>query len=53
MDKQYRSFNGTINTISEESRIVEGYAVRFNEPSQNIGFYETIDRGAITEDTIK
>ena len=53
MDKQYRSFNGTINPISEESRIVEGYAVRFNEPSQNIGFYETIDRGAITEDTIK
>lgn len=53
MEKQYRSFNGTIAPIKEESRIVEGYAVRFNEPSQNIGFYETIDKGAITEDTIK
>ena len=53
MEKQYRSFNGTIKPINDESRIVEGYAVRFNEPSQNIGFYETIDKGAITEDTIK
>lgn len=53
MEKQYRSFNGTISPVNDESRIVEGFAVRFNEPSQNIGFYETIDRGAITEDTIK
>ena len=51
-NKQYRAFNGTVGT-SEDSRIVEGYAVRFNEPSQNMGFYETIERGAITEDVIK
>lgn len=37
----------------EESRIVEGYAVRFNEPSENMGFIETILPEAITEDTIK
>lgn len=53
MDKQYRSFNGTITKSTEDSRIVEGYAVRFNEPSQNIGFYETILPGAITDETIK
>jgi len=52
-NKQYRSFNGTISKPEEESRIIEGYAVRFNEPSQNIGFYETILPGAITEETIK
>lgn len=51
MEKQYRSFNGTITGSNE--RIVEGYAVRFNEPSQNIGFYETISPEAITEDVIK
>lgn len=53
MDKQYRSFNGTITKSTEDSRIVEGYAVRFNEPSQNLGFYETISPGAITEETLK
>lgn len=51
-NKQYRSFNGTI-TSNDESRIVEGYAVRFNEPSQNMGFYETISPDAITEETLK
>lgn len=50
-NKQYRSFNGTISS-EEESRKVCGYAIRFNETSQNLGFYETIDRGAISEDTI-
>lgn len=52
-NKEFRCFNGTIERSKEDSRIVEGYAVRFNEPSQNIGFFETIDKGAITEDTIK
>lgn len=52
-NKQYRSFNGTISKAEEDSRIVEGYAVRFNEPSQNLGFYETISPGAITEETLK
>lgn len=47
---QYRSFNGTIN--SNESRTVEGYAIRFNEESQNIGFYEMIDKNALTQEVI-
>lgn len=52
-NKHYRSFNGTIANTDSESRIVEGYAVRFNEPSQNMGFYETISPDAITEETLK
>lgn len=51
-NKTYRSFNGTITSSDPESRIVEGFAVRFNEPSQFLGFYETIERGAITEETL-
>lgn len=50
--KEFRCFNGTIERGNSDSRIVSGYAVRFNEPSQNIGFFETIDRGAITADVI-
>lgn len=52
MEKQYRSFNGTVDNINAESRMVSGYAIRFNEESQNIGFYETIDRSALTQDVI-
>jgi len=55
MNKEIRAFGNISvrNSEAEESRIVEGYAVRFGEESQYIGFYETIDRSAITEDTIK
>lgn len=52
--KIYRAFNGVIaQQPDSESRIVEGYAVRFNEESQNIGFFETISPEAITEEVIK
>lgn len=37
----------------QESRVVEGYAVRFNEPSADIGFIETILPSAITDETIR
>lgn len=40
-------------TYDPTSRKVEGYAVVFDSPSENMGFIETIKRGAITEDTIK
>lgn len=50
--KQFRSFNGTVGT-DRENRKVCGYAVRFNEESQNLGFYETILPSAITEEVIK
>lgn len=52
-EKQYRSFNGTsCLQEGEESRLVEGYAIRFNEESQNLGFYETISRSALTQEVI-
>lgn len=35
------------------SRRVEGYAVVFDSPSENMGFIETIHRGAITDETIQ
>ena len=36
-----------------DSRTVEGYATVFESPSENIGWIETIHKGAITEETIK
>lgn len=39
--------------VDNESRTVEGYAVCFESPSENIGWIEVIHRGAITDDTIK
>ena len=36
-----------------EDRTVQGMAVVFNSESEYLGWYETIHRGAITEDTIK
>ena len=53
MDKiQYRSFSGSAQASEEKPRVIEGYAVRFNEESQNLGFTEVIDRGAITQEVI-
>lgn len=37
---------------SPNSRIVCGYALKFNSESQNMGYIEVIRPGAITEDTI-
>lgn len=39
--------------IQYEDRIVSGYAVIFETWSNDLGFYEKILKGAITEDTIK
>lgn len=46
-----RSYSRNASTV--EGRTVSGYAIRFDEESQNLGFYETIARGAVTEDTVK
>lgn len=46
-----RNYNGTIQP-SGTGRLVSGYAVRFDEVSKNLGFYEVIAKGAITEETI-
>ena len=35
-----------------DSRHVEGYAVVFNSQSEDLGFFETIERGAITQELV-
>lgn len=47
-DVQIRS----LDNQEEESRIVCGYAVRFESDSQYMGLIEVIKKGAITEETI-
>lgn len=49
---EIRSINNAEIRIDRESRIVEGYGVVFESQSEDLGFYETIHRGAITTDTI-
>ena len=49
--KEIRQLNNNIQS-NEESRTVEGYAVVFESQSENLGFYEVIHRGAITQETI-
>lgn len=39
--------------VSPDSRTVEGYAVVFNSQSEDLGFYETINPTAITEEVLK
>ena len=36
----------------DDSRHVEGYAVVFNSQSEDLGFFETIERGAITQELV-
>lgn len=38
--------------VNPDSRTVEGYAVVFNSQSEDLGFYETINPAAITEDVL-
>lgn len=57
MENREFTVNGNVSLRSlesegEESRIVCGYAVKFESDSQNMGFIEVIKKGAITEDTI-
>lgn len=48
---EYRSFR--IEARENESRTVCGYGSVFNSQSEDLGFIETIDSNAITEETIK
>ena len=41
-----------LETDTDDSRIVAGYAVKFDEPSQFMGFTEYIRKSAITEELI-
>ena len=49
---EIRATNST-PVVSQDSRIVEGYAVVFNSQSEDLGFYETINPSAITEEVLK
>ena len=51
MEKEIRNLKSEVRNAS--GRHIEGYAVRFNSMSEDMGFYETIAPDAITEDTIK
>lgn len=48
---EIRATNST-PVVSQDCRTVEGYAVVFNSQSEDLGFYETINPAAITEDVL-
>lgn len=48
---EIRATNST-PVVSQDSRTVEGYAVVFNSQSEDLGFYETINPAAITEEVL-
>lgn len=51
-DKEVRSLTNPEIRVDKESRMIQGYAVVFESQSEDLGFYETIHRGAITTETI-
>lgn len=51
-NKEIRNYTNTIKRANEESRLVEGVAVVFNSESQDLGFIESIDPQAISQETI-
>jgi HK97 family phage major capsid protein/HK97 family phage prohead protease len=51
-DIEIRNYGG-IDNFNEETRTISGYALKFDTPSQYMGFYEKIDRSAINEELIK
>ena len=48
---EIRATNST-PVVNQDSRTVEGYAVVFNSQSEDLGFYETINPTAITEEVL-
>lgn len=52
-NKEIRNYDNLITRANEDSRLVEGCAVKFNSNSQDMGFIETIAPDAIDEETIK
>lgn len=53
MEKEIRNIQNRIRRASDDSRIVEGVAVVFNSDSVDMGFIETIDPTAISDETVK
>lgn len=52
-NQEIRNISNHIKRANTETRLVEGLAVVFNSESRDMGFIETIDPNAITEETIK
>lgn len=53
MNKEVRTLSTTELRADQESRLIDGYAVRFNEWSRDLGgFTEIIERGAISQELI-
>ena len=52
-NKEIRNISNQIQRANPETRMVEGLAVVFNSESRDMGFIETIDKNAISEETIK
>ena len=54
MEKEIRNLgNIQIRAVDgESSRHIEGYALMFDAQSEYIGFYETIERGAVTQEMV-
>lgn len=52
MEKEIRSIKAEFRYNEEQGRTISGYAVRYNETSRYIGWYEVIAPGAITQEVI-
>lgn len=52
MEKEIRTIQNKIKRSNEQSRMIEGLAVVFNSESQDMGFFESIDPSAISQETI-
>ena len=50
--EQVERRSADISNINVDTRTVEGYAIVFDSPSEDMGFYETISPSAVTEDVI-
>lgn len=51
-NQEIRNISNHIQRSNPQSRLVEGLAVVFNSESKDMGFVETIDQRAITQETI-